>query len=60
MLSAFSLLILKESNHMRACDSTYRRIGNIEAGKPYENFIEVANRHRYLYLFVLIAFDACI
>jgi len=31
----------------------------MEAGKPYENSIEVANRHRYLYLFVLISFDAC-
>jgi hypothetical protein len=32
----------------------------IEAGKPHENFIEVANRHRLLYLFVLISFDACV
>ena len=33
---------------------------DIEAGKPYENSIEVANRHRYLYIFVLISFDACV
>ena len=60
MLSAFSLLILRESIHVLAYNSTWRRLGKIEAGKPYENSSEVANSHRYIYLFVLIAFDACV
>ena len=54
------LVNLRESIHVLACDSTQRRLGKIEAGKPYENSIEVANRHRNLYLFVLISFDACV
>ena len=60
MLSALPSLILKESIHVLACDSTWRRLGKIEAGKPYENSIEVANSHLYLYLFIFISFDACV
>ena len=52
--------VLKESIHLLACESTWRRLGKIEAGKPYENSIEAAHRHRYIYLFVLISFDASV
>ena len=54
------LLNLQESIHMLACDSTQRRLGKIEVGKPYENSIEVANSHRFFYIYVLISLDACV
>ena len=46
-------LILRESIHVLACDSTRRRPRKIEAGTSHENHIQVACRRVFLYFFVL-------
>ena len=46
-------LILRESIHVLACDSTRRRPRKIEAGTSHENHIQVACRRVSLYFFVL-------
>ena len=44
--------ILRESNHVVACDSTRRRPRKIEAGKSNENHTNVADSHFSIYFFV--------
>ena len=46
-------LILRESIHVLACDSTRRRPRKIEAGTSHEHHIQVACRRVFLYFFVL-------
>lgn len=45
-------LILKESIHVLACDSTRRRPRKIEAGTLHENHIQVACRRVFIYFLV--------